>query len=111
MRSTSPGYYSDVALIAKQARLIGLTQALLGADGWDAPGTQLSGGDALDKALHYNSLLSQRSFACDSNVVDEMYCKQRATATCFGRSCGTQPHFRTDALIRSRVSDRLTATS
>ena len=32
-----PGYYGDVALIAKQARMIGLTQPLLGADGWDAP--------------------------------------------------------------------------
>ena len=32
-----PGYYGDVAIIAKQARQIGLTQPLLGADGWDAP--------------------------------------------------------------------------
>jgi branched-chain amino acid transport system substrate-binding protein len=32
-----PGYYGDVAIMAKQARQIGLTQPLLGADGWDAP--------------------------------------------------------------------------
>src|SRR4030095_10771662 len=32
-----PGYYGDVAVIAKQARMVGLTQPLLGADGWDAP--------------------------------------------------------------------------
>ena len=32
-----PGYYGDVAIIAKQARQVGLTQPLLGADGWDAP--------------------------------------------------------------------------
>ena len=32
-----PGYYGDVAIIAKQARQLGIVQPLLGADGWDAP--------------------------------------------------------------------------
>ena len=32
-----PGYYGDVAIIAKQARQLGIEQPLLGADGWDAP--------------------------------------------------------------------------
>jgi branched-chain amino acid transport system substrate-binding protein len=32
-----PGYYEEVAIIAKQARQLELTQPLLGADGWDAP--------------------------------------------------------------------------
>jgi branched-chain amino acid transport system substrate-binding protein len=43
-----PGYYSDVAIIAKQARQLGLTQPLLGADGWDAPELWELGGDALN---------------------------------------------------------------
>src|ERR1044071_9916075 len=52
-----PGYYGDVALIAKQARLMGLTQPLLGADGWDAPELWQLGGDALNGAYistHYS---------------------------------------------------------
>ena len=52
-----PGYYADVALIAKQARMIGLTQPLLGADGWDAPGLWQLGGDALNGSYistHYS---------------------------------------------------------
>ncbi|HET6974775.1 MAG TPA: ABC transporter substrate-binding protein [Pyrinomonadaceae bacterium] len=52
-----PGYYGDVALIAKQARLIGLTQPLLGGDGWDAPELWQLGGDALNGAFistHYS---------------------------------------------------------
>jgi branched-chain amino acid transport system substrate-binding protein len=52
-----PGYYGDVALIAKQARLLGLTQPLLGADGWDAPELWQLGGDALNGAYistHYS---------------------------------------------------------
>ena len=52
-----PGYYGDVALIAKQARLIGLTQPLLGGDGWDAPELWQLGGDALNGSYistHYS---------------------------------------------------------
>jgi branched-chain amino acid transport system substrate-binding protein len=52
-----PGYYGDVAVIAKQARMIGLTQPLLGGDGWDAPELWQLGGDALNGAYistHYS---------------------------------------------------------
>src|SRR6478672_6301941 len=52
-----PGYYGDVAVIAKQARMMGLTQPLLGADGWDAPELWQLGGDALNGsfiATHYS---------------------------------------------------------
>ena len=53
-----PGYYGDVAIIAKQARLIGLTQPLLRGDGWDAPELWQLGGDALNGSYistHYSS--------------------------------------------------------
>ncbi len=43
-----PGYYNDVALIAKQARQMGLNQPLLGGDGWDAPELWQLGGAALN---------------------------------------------------------------
>lgn len=43
-----PGYYGDVALIAKQARQLGITKPLLGADGWDAPELWDLGGDTLN---------------------------------------------------------------
>lgn len=52
-----PGYYGDVAIIAKQARMLGLTQPLLGADGWDAPELWQLGGDALNGSYistHYS---------------------------------------------------------
>ena len=53
-----PGYYGDVAVIAKQARMIGLNQPLLGGDGWDAPELWQLGGDALNGSFittHYSS--------------------------------------------------------
>lgn len=52
-----PGYYLEVALIAKQARALGLNQPLLGADGWDAPELWQLGGDALNNSYistHYS---------------------------------------------------------
>lgn len=32
-----PGYYNEVALIAKQAKELGMTQVMLGGDGWSSP--------------------------------------------------------------------------
>jgi branched-chain amino acid transport system substrate-binding protein len=43
-----PGYYTDVGLIARQARDLGLTVPLLGGDGWDSPKLVEIGGKALD---------------------------------------------------------------
>lgn len=54
-----PGYYEEVGLIVKQAREIGITAPLMGADGWDSPTlVELAGGDALNNTFitnHYSS--------------------------------------------------------
>jgi branched-chain amino acid transport system substrate-binding protein len=49
-----PGYYTDVGLISKQARAGGLTQPLLGGDGWDSDKLYEIGGDALDGSYFSN---------------------------------------------------------
>jgi branched-chain amino acid transport system substrate-binding protein len=48
-----PGYYSDVGPMARQARELGMSARLLGADGWDSGGRlgQL-GGSAVEGALY-----------------------------------------------------------
>jgi branched-chain amino acid transport system substrate-binding protein len=43
-----PGYYTEVGLIAKQARSLGIKVPLLGGDGWDSPKLTEIGGAALD---------------------------------------------------------------
>jgi branched-chain amino acid transport system substrate-binding protein len=43
-----PGYYTDVALIARQAKELGMKMPLLGGDGWDSPKLKEIGGQALD---------------------------------------------------------------
>lgn len=49
-----PGYYTEVGLIAQQARSLGLTVPLLGGDGWDSPKTTEIGGKAIDGAYFSN---------------------------------------------------------
>jgi branched-chain amino acid transport system substrate-binding protein len=43
-----PGYYGEVSLIARQARLLGLKQPLLGGDGWVGDSLLKVAGNALD---------------------------------------------------------------
>jgi len=47
-----PGYYTDVANVAKQARGLGLTQPLLGGDGWESVADL--GVDALNGSYYSN---------------------------------------------------------
>ncbi|MBI4516018.1 MAG: ABC transporter substrate-binding protein [Deltaproteobacteria bacterium] len=49
-----PGYYTECALIARQARELGLTATLLGGDGWDSPKTAEIGGKAVDGTYFTN---------------------------------------------------------
>lgn len=49
-----PGYYTEVGLIAKQARGLGVTVPLLGGDGWDSPKTTEIGGQAIEGAYFSN---------------------------------------------------------
>lgn len=54
-----PGYYEEVGLIIKQAREMGITVPLMGADGWDSPKlVELAGAEALNNTFitnHYSS--------------------------------------------------------
>ncbi|MCC6445446.1 MAG: ABC transporter substrate-binding protein [Armatimonadetes bacterium] len=49
-----PGYYTEVGLICKQARELGLTCSFLGGDGWDSPQLAAIGGDAVEGGYFSN---------------------------------------------------------
>jgi branched-chain amino acid transport system substrate-binding protein len=52
-----PGYYTEAALVAKQARELGITVPLFGGDGWEAPQLLEIGGTALEGtyySTHYS---------------------------------------------------------
>jgi branched-chain amino acid transport system substrate-binding protein len=55
-----PGYYTEVGLIAKQARELGVKVALLGGDGWDSSKLYEIGGAALD-GCYFSSHYSPES--------------------------------------------------
>ena len=47
-----PGYYTEAALIARQARSLGLSQPLFGGDGWESEKLLEIGGNALDNCYY-----------------------------------------------------------
>lgn len=58
-----PGYYNDVGNIARQARSLGITQPLLGGDGWSHPTLMALGGEAV-----VGSYISDHYSAQDSSA-------------------------------------------
>lgn len=53
-----PGYYRETALIARQARELGIESTLIGGDGWASPGLLETGGSALNGAYFANSFIA-----------------------------------------------------
>jgi branched-chain amino acid transport system substrate-binding protein len=49
-----PGYYTEVGLIARQARELGIKAPLMGGDGWDSPKLKEIAGKALDGSYFSN---------------------------------------------------------
>lgn len=55
-----PAYYTEAALIARQARELGITVPMLGGDGWEAPELVQIGGDAVE-GCYYSTHFSPES--------------------------------------------------
>lgn len=49
-----PGYYTEVGLIARQAKEMGITAPLLGGDGWDSPKLTEIAGSAIENSYFSN---------------------------------------------------------
>jgi branched-chain amino acid transport system substrate-binding protein len=69
-----PGYYAEVSLIAKQARLLGIKVPLLGGDGWVGDSLLKVAGHALDGCFFSNHY----SEADKSPVIQEFVKKYKA---------------------------------
>ena len=54
-----PGYYTDVGLIGRQARELGIPAPLLGGDGWDSPKLKEIGGVAMNGSYFSNHYTSE----------------------------------------------------
>ena len=74
-----PGYYTEVGLIARQARELGIKATLLGGDGWDSPKLSEIGKEAINGGYFSNhySTESQEPAAVDfMNKFKAKYNKQ-----------------------------------
>jgi len=69
-----PDNYSTVGLIAKQAREVGITAALLGSDSWSDPGLVQVGGDAIEGA-YFTDHVSLKS---DNEVIKKFVSSYKA---------------------------------
>jgi branched-chain amino acid transport system substrate-binding protein len=49
-----PGYYTEVGLVVRQARKLGLNVPFVGGDGWDSPKLVEIGGEALEGSYYSN---------------------------------------------------------
>ena len=67
-----PGYYTDVGLIAKQARQMGLRVPLFGGDGWEAPELISIGGAAVE-GCYYSTHFSPGSTAPEVKAFVEKF--------------------------------------
>lgn len=60
-----PGYYTEAALVARQARGLGVTQPLFGGDGWESEKLLEIGGDALNGSYYSTHFTPENK---DANV-------------------------------------------
>ena len=66
-----PGYYTEVGLIAKQARQLGLKQTLLGGDGWDSEKLSEIGKDAVNGSYFSNHYTTESTDPTVKKFIDE----------------------------------------
>ncbi len=70
-----PGYYSQVGLIARQARELGVNVPLLGGDGWDSPKLYEIGGDAINGSYFSNHYSSESKDAATVEFIQKFKAK------------------------------------
>ncbi|MEO4055313.1 ABC transporter substrate-binding protein [Solibacillus sp. CAU 1738] len=97
-----PGYYEEVGLIVKQARELGITVPLMGADGWDSPTlVDLAGGDALNNTYITNHYSSEDPDATIQEFVKAFKAKYNEAPNAFHALGYDTVYFLKDAIERS----------
>lgn len=102
-----PGYYEEVGLIVKQARELGITVPLVGADGWDSPKiVELAGADALNNTYLVNHYSSEDPDEKVQNFVTAFKEKNKGEAPNAFNALGYDTvYFLADAIKRAGSTD------
>lgn len=112
-----PGYYTEVGLIVKQARELGINVPVLGGDGYDSPKlVELAGNDALNNVFftnHYSSGDTTPEVEKFKEAFNAEYKKEPNAFNALGYDLG---YFLADALTRAgeanseKLKDALAST-
>ncbi|MER1987839.1 MAG: ABC transporter substrate-binding protein [Solibacillus sp.] len=113
-----PGYYEEVGLIVKQARELGITAPLMGADGWDSPTlVELAGADALNNTFITNHYSSEDPEATIQEFVKAFEAKYSKAPNAFHALGYDTVYYLADAISRvegditgEAIKDQLAAT-
>jgi len=111
-----PGYYTDVGLIARQKKSLGVPGILLGGDGWDSPRLTEIGGDALNGAYFGNHYSPQDPDPAVRRFVDAYRARFGAVPDSVGALAYDAARLLVDAIRRAgstagpRIREALAAT-
>ena len=74
-----PGYYTEVGLIARQARQLGLKQHLMGGDGWDSSKLSEIGKEAINGSYFSNHYTTESTDPTVRKFIDEFKAEFKET--------------------------------
>lgn len=102
-----PGYYEEVGLIVRQARELGITVPILGADGYDSPKlSEIAGSDALNKVYYTNHYSSMDTAPEIVSFRESFKTKHGKEADAFNALGYDLAYFLADAIERAGSPDR-----
>jgi ABC-type branched-subunit amino acid transport system substrate-binding protein len=114
-----PGYYTEIGLIARQARQLGLTLPLLGAGSWESPRLLEIGGEALEGSYYFGHFSPDdprpavqdfvRAYKSRFGQIPDAFAALAFDATgvlvdAIGRANSTDPGKIRDALARRKIT-------
>jgi branched-chain amino acid transport system substrate-binding protein len=111
-----PGYYTEAALIVKQARELNMTMPLLGGDGWDSLKLLEIGGEALNGTFYSTHYANDDTNAVVRNFVTRYQARYRQMPDAMGALGYDATLILFDAITRAgstdgaAIRDALTAT-
>lgn len=97
-----PGYYTEVGLIVKQARELGLNVPMMGGDGWESSTlVETAGADALENTFYTNSYSAEDQDPVVQNFIKSYQNKYNEVPDAFAALGYDSVKFLADALSRS----------
>jgi branched-chain amino acid transport system substrate-binding protein len=100
-----PGYYTEVGLIARQARSLGIKAPLLGGDGWDSPELVPVGGSALEGDYFSDHFSTQNGAAVVQDFIKKYQAKYGAVPDAMAALGHDSAMILADAIKRAGTTD------